>query len=89
VEAATPPGPRADGKSVIFTRIMARPDVCTGMPCIRDLRFPVSRLLRLLASGQSREEILEPTRYLEAPDIDEALCYAASLAEDEAIEFSG
>ena len=33
-----------------FTRITVRPDVCTGKPCIRDLRFPVSRLLGLLAA---------------------------------------
>jgi uncharacterized protein (DUF433 family) len=72
-----------------FTRITARPHVCTGTPCIRDLRFPVSRLLGLLASGQSREEILRAYPYLEAADIDEALRYAASLAEDEIIELTG
>ena len=49
---------------------------------MRDLRFPVSRLLGLLASGQSREEILAAYPYLESADIDEALRYAASLAED-------
>lgn len=72
-----------------FTRITARPDVCTGKPCIRDLRFPVSRLLGLLASGQSREDILASFSYLESADIDEALKYAASLAEDETIELVG
>lgn len=72
-----------------FTRITARPDVCTGKPCIRDLRFPVSRLLGLLASGQTREEILGAYAYLEGADIDEALRYAASLAEDETIELVG
>jgi len=40
-----------------FTRITTRPDVCTGKPCVRDLRFPVSRLLGLLAAGQSRDEM--------------------------------
>jgi len=69
-----------------FPRITTRPDVCTGKPCIRDLRFPVSRLLGLLAAGQSREEILAGFPYLEAADIEEALRYAASLAEDETIE---
>jgi uncharacterized protein (DUF433 family) len=69
-----------------FTRISTRPDVCTGKPCIRDLRFPVSRLLGLLAARQSRDEILRAYPYLEAADIDEALQYAASLAEDETIE---
>ena len=72
-----------------FTRITTRPDVCTGKPCIRHLRFPVSRLLGLLASGQTREDILRAYAYLEAGDIDEALRYAASLAEDETIELTG
>ena len=72
-----------------FTRITTRPEVCTGMPCIRDLRFPVSRLLGLLAAGQNRDEILRAYPYLEAADIDEALRYAASLAEDETIELIG
>jgi len=74
---------------MVFTRITTRPDVCTGKPCIRDLRFPVSRLLGLLASGQTRDEILRSYPYLESADIDEALRYAASLAEDEVIELSG
>ena len=49
----------------------------------------MARLLGLLASGQNHEEILRAYPYLEAADIDEALRYAASLAEDEFIEFSG
>ena len=72
-----------------FTRITTRPEVCTGKPCIRDLRFPVSRLLGLLAAGQNRDEILRAYPYLEAADIAEALRYAASLAEDETIELIG
>ncbi len=72
-----------------FTRITVDPAVCTGKPCIRDLRFPVSRLLGLLASGHSREQILTSYPYLQAADIDEALHYAASLAEDETIELAG
>jgi uncharacterized protein (DUF433 family) len=72
-----------------FTRITTRPDVCTGKPCIRDLRFPVSRLLGLLAAGQDRDAILRAYPYLESADVDEALRYAASLAEDEVIELSG
>ena len=72
-----------------FTRITVRPGVCTGKPCIRDLRFPVSRLLGLLAARQTPEEILKSYPYLEPADIDEALRYAASLAEDETIELVG
>ena len=41
-----------------FKRIIIDPLVCTGKPCIRGLRFPVSRLLGLLASGETSETIL-------------------------------
>jgi len=64
-----------------FERITIDPNVCTGKPCIRGLRFPLSRLLGLLASGESKESILKAYPYLEAGDIDEALRYAAYLAK--------
>jgi uncharacterized protein (DUF433 family) len=69
-------------------RITVDPAVCTGKPCIRGLRFPVSRLLGLLASGETRESILKAYPYLESEDIDEALRFAAYLAEEETVEFS-
>jgi uncharacterized protein (DUF433 family) len=69
-----------------FERITVDPNVCTGKPCIRGLRFPVSRLLGLLASGETKEIILNTYPYLEAEDIDEALRYAAYLAEEETVE---
>jgi uncharacterized protein (DUF433 family) len=71
-----------------LTRITVDPAVCTGKPCIRGLRFPVARVLGLLAAGESREEILAAYPYLESEDIDEALRYAAALAEDEAVELA-
>jgi uncharacterized protein (DUF433 family) len=69
-----------------FTRITIDPAVCTGKPCIRGLRFPVARLLGLMAAGESRDAILKAYPYLEPGDIDEALRYAAFLAEDETVE---
>lgn len=71
-----------------FTRITIDPLVCTGKPCIRGLRFPVARLLGLLAAGETRETILRAYPYLETGDIDEALRYAALLAEDETISLT-
>ncbi len=61
-------------------RITVSPDVCSGKPCIRGLRFPVSRVLGLLAAGETTESILEAYPYLEREDITQALEYAASLA---------
>lgn len=69
-----------------FSRITIDPAICTGKPCIRGLRFPVARLLGLMAAGETRETILSAYPYLESDDIDEALRYAAFLAEDETIE---
>ena len=69
-------------------RITVDPRVCTGKPCIRGLRFPVSRLLGLLAAGETREIILKDYPYLESEDIDAALRYAAYLAEEETVELN-
>ena len=71
-----------------FERITIDSEVCTGKPCIRGLRFPVSRILGLLAEGSSREEILADYPYLESEDIDEALRFAVALAEDETVEIA-
>ncbi len=71
-----------------FQRITVDPKVCGGKPVIRGLRFPVSRLLGLLASGETRESILKAYPYLEAEDIQEALNYAALLADEEVVEFA-
>jgi uncharacterized protein (DUF433 family) len=48
----------------------------------------VARLLGLLAAGETRDQILTAYPYLEAADIDEALQYAALLAEDETVELT-
>jgi uncharacterized protein (DUF433 family) len=71
-----------------FTRITADPEVMFGKPCIRGLRFPVSRILGLLSAGESKESILKAYPYLEPQDIDEALAYAAAFADEEIMEFA-
>jgi len=68
-----------------FKRITIDAAICTGKPCIRGLRFPVARLLGLLAAGETRQSVLAAYPYLEGEDIDEALRYAAFLADDEAV----
>jgi len=71
-----------------LNRITVDPAICTGKPCIRGLRFPVARLLGLLAAGETREKILADYPYLEPGDIDQGLRYAAMLAEDETVELA-
>ena len=66
-----------------FQRITVDPEICSGKPCIRGLRFPVSRLLGLLAAGETPESILKSYPYLELEDIQEALSYAGFLADEQ------
>jgi uncharacterized protein (DUF433 family) len=73
---------------MVFPRITVDPAICTRKPCIRGLRFPVARLLGLLAAGETREAILTNYPYLETEDIDAALRYVAFLAEDETLELT-
>ncbi|MGC9335053.1 MAG: DUF433 domain-containing protein [Anaerolineae bacterium] len=73
---------------MVLERITVDPEVFGGKPCIRGLRFPVSRLLGLLASGETPDSILQSYPYLEQADIDEALQYAAFLADEQVIEFA-
>ena len=48
-----------------FGRITIDPKMCSGKPCIRGMRFPVSTVLNLVASGTTTEEILRDYPYLE------------------------
>lgn len=65
-----------------FERITHDPNVMGGKPCIRGLRVSVGTVVGLLASGKSRERILEAYRWLEADDLDAALAYAAWRMEE-------
>jgi uncharacterized protein (DUF433 family) len=63
-------------------RITSDPAVMGGKPCIRGLRVTVGTILGLLATGKSRERILQAYPYLESEDIDAALAYAAWRLEE-------
>jgi len=65
-----------------FDRITFDPTVMGGKPCIRGLRVTVGMVLGLLASGRSRDEVLEAYPYLEAEDIGQSLAYAAWRMEE-------
>ena len=65
-----------------LTRITHDPAVMGGKPCIRGLRVTVGTVLGLLASGHSRERVLQAYPYLEPEDIDAALAYAAWRMEE-------
>ncbi|MFO0808520.1 MAG: DUF433 domain-containing protein [Gemmataceae bacterium] len=63
-------------------RITHNPAVMGGKPCIRGLRVTVGTVVGLLASGHSRDRILQAYPYLEPEDIAAALAYAAWRLEE-------
>ena len=58
-------------------RITVDPKQCGWRPCIRGMRIRVTDVLDMLASGASREEILQDYPDLESADIDASLRYAS------------
>lgn len=61
-----------------FERITAEPGKMNGQPCIRDLRFPVKTVVRMVAAGMTTEQILAEHPDLEDADIHQALEFAAA-----------
>jgi uncharacterized protein (DUF433 family) len=61
---------------VKFSRITTDPERFGGMPCIRDLRFPVSGDVAMLADGMTFDEILTEHPDPEIDGLHEALRYA-------------
>ena len=65
-----------------LSRITFDANVMGGKPCIRGMRVTVGTIVGMLASGHSRENILQRYPYLASEDIDEALAYAAWRVEE-------
>lgn len=65
----------------VYTRITMNPEVCSGKPCIRGMRFPVVTLLGYLAGGMTTEEVLTDFPFLENEDILQAIAFAATLLD--------
>jgi len=63
-------------------RITVDPEICLGQPTIRGMRITVSVILRLIASGMTKAEIIKAYPELEEEDITQALKYAAWLSSE-------
>lgn len=59
-------------------RITIDPDMCNGKLCIQGMRITIYDILGYLASGMSREEVLEDLPHLEAEDTRASLALAAN-----------
>jgi len=64
-------------------RITIDPSVHHGQACIRGTRISVSQIVRMLANGDSIEQLLADYPSLTREDIYAALEYAANLAEEQ------
>ncbi len=61
----------------LMERITVNPRQCGGRPCVRSMRIRVTDVLDLLASGLTREQVLEQLPDLEPADIDACLRFAS------------
>lgn len=68
-----------------FDRIVYDPDILGGKPCIRGTRISIEFILELLASGASREEMLQGYPQLTAEDLDDAFRYAARALQNDVV----
>jgi uncharacterized protein (DUF433 family) len=67
-----------------FDRITVDPEICLGQPTIRGMRITVAVILKQIAQGMTKQEILKAYPELEEEDITQALRYAAWLSSEKA-----
>lgn len=68
---------------MLFGRISIDPAICHGQACVRGTRVPVHQIVRMLANGDSVEDLLVEYPSLSREDIMACLDYAAELAEEQ------
>jgi len=69
----------------MLDRITFDPTILGGRACIRGMRIPVSVIVGQIAHGASVDEILADYPDLEREDIEQALAYAAWLAQEQVV----
>jgi len=67
----------------MFDRITFDQKIMGGRACIRGMRIPVSIIVGQIAHGATVDEILADYPDLEQEDVQQALEYAAWLAQEE------
>jgi uncharacterized protein (DUF433 family) len=68
---------------VVFDRISVDPRICHGQACVKGTRIPVHQIVRMLANGDSVDDLLSEYPPLRREDVLAALEYAADLAEEQ------
>jgi uncharacterized protein (DUF433 family) len=67
----------------MISRISIDPEICHGQACVKGTRIPVHQIIRMLANGNTIEDLLKNYPSLKKEDILACLEYAGSLAEEE------
>ena len=67
----------------MFERITFDQEIMGGRACIRGMRIPVSVIVGQLAHGARMDEVLSEYPDLQPEDVQQALQYAAWLAQEE------
>jgi len=69
----------------MFERITFDPKILGGRACVRGMRIPVSIIVGQIAQGATVEEVLREYPDLEREDVNQALEYAAWLAQERVV----
>ena len=69
--------------TTLFDRITFDPKIMRGRACIRGLRIPVATIIGQIAHGATVANVIEGYPELQAEDVQQALEYAAWLAQEE------
>ena len=64
-------------------RISIDPRICHGQACVKGTRIPVHQVIRMLANGDTLDDLLKEYPSLRREDIFACLDYVASLAEEQ------
>ena len=66
----------------VYERISIDPLICHGQACIKGTRIPVHQIVRMLANGDTIDDLVEEYPSITREDILACLDYAASLTEE-------
>lgn len=69
----------------MFMHIISNPAILGGKPCVKGTRISVEFILELVASGASRDEIVQAYPHLTPEDVEQALLYAARFLKNEVV----
>jgi uncharacterized protein (DUF433 family) len=70
-------------------RISSNPAICHGQACVSGTRIPVHQIVRMLANGDTVDDLLAEYPTLHRDDVLACLDYVASLAEEQITPLEG